>query len=102
MSTKFSPTPAYLGLKTGKFLKPDMLKVAVVTLISDHDISYSSYRSTRASPANDSPDTPSPIPDPACQLAAEAKELVDGVCSLCTEDHSKSEMCTRSLTVLGV
>ncbi|XP_048051948.1 syntaxin-binding protein 4 isoform X6 [Megalobrama amblycephala] len=44
--------------------------------------------STRASPANDSPDTPSPIPDPACQLAAEAKELVDGVCSLCTEDHT--------------
>ncbi|XP_067231436.1 syntaxin-binding protein 4 isoform X3 [Chanodichthys erythropterus] len=45
--------------------------------------------STRASPANDSPDTPSPIPDPACQLAAEAKELVDGVCSLCTEDHKR-------------
>ncbi|KAK9977831.1 hypothetical protein ABG768_019623 [Culter alburnus] len=44
--------------------------------------------SIRASPANDSPDTPSPIPDPACQLAAEAKELVDGVCSLCTEDHT--------------
>ncbi|XP_016341178.1 syntaxin-binding protein 4-like isoform X2 [Sinocyclocheilus anshuiensis] len=41
----------------------------------------------QASPATDSPDTPSPIPDPACQLAAEAKELVDGVCSLCTEDH---------------
>ncbi|XP_051987360.1 syntaxin-binding protein 4-like isoform X1 [Xyrauchen texanus] len=41
-----------------------------------------------ASPATDIPDTPSPIPDPACQLAAEAKELVDGVCSLCTEDHS--------------
>ncbi|XP_056096579.1 syntaxin-binding protein 4 isoform X3 [Rhinichthys klamathensis goyatoka] len=42
----------------------------------------------QASPATDSPDTPSPIPDPACQLAAEAKELVDGVCSLCTEDHT--------------
>ncbi|XP_050961962.1 syntaxin-binding protein 4 isoform X2 [Labeo rohita] len=42
----------------------------------------------RASPATDSPDTPSPIPDSACQLAAEAKELVDGVCSLCTEDHT--------------
>ncbi|XP_016383170.1 syntaxin-binding protein 4-like [Sinocyclocheilus rhinocerous] len=42
----------------------------------------------QASPATDSPDTPSPIPDPACQLAAEAKELVDGVSSLCTEDHS--------------
>ncbi|XP_043090857.1 syntaxin-binding protein 4 isoform X4 [Puntigrus tetrazona] len=42
----------------------------------------------RASPVTDSPDTPSPIPDSACQLAAEAKELVDGVCSLCTEDHT--------------
>ncbi|XP_059414394.1 syntaxin-binding protein 4-like isoform X2 [Carassius carassius] len=42
---------------------------------------------TQASPVTDSPDTASPIPDPACQLAAEAKELVDGVCSLCTEDH---------------
>ncbi|XP_073695415.1 syntaxin-binding protein 4 isoform X2 [Garra rufa] len=42
----------------------------------------------QASPATDSPKTPSPIPDPACQLAAEAKELVDGVCSLCTEDHT--------------
>lgn len=89
MSTKFSPTPAYLGMKMGKFLKPITLKVAVVKVVSDHDISASSYRSTRASPATDSPETPSPIPDPACQLAAEAKELVDGVCSLCTEDHSK-------------
>lgn len=41
-----------------------------------------------ASPATDSLETPSPIPDPACQLAAEAKVLVDGVCSLCTEDHT--------------
>ncbi|XP_036445782.1 syntaxin-binding protein 4 [Colossoma macropomum] len=44
--------------------------------------------STRSSPATDSPDTPSPIPDPACQLAAEAKELLDGVCSLCVEEHT--------------
>ncbi|XP_005164167.1 syntaxin-binding protein 4 isoform X2 [Danio rerio] len=44
--------------------------------------------SAQASPATDSPDTPSPIPDSACQLAAKAKELVDGVCSLCTEDHT--------------
>ncbi|XP_016297074.1 syntaxin-binding protein 4-like [Sinocyclocheilus anshuiensis] len=42
----------------------------------------------QASPVTDSPDTPSPIPDPTCQLAAEAKVLVDGVCSLCTEDHT--------------
>uniref|UniRef100_A0A8C1IRD0 Si:dkeyp-72e1.9 n=1 Tax=Cyprinus carpio TaxID=7962 RepID=A0A8C1IRD0_CYPCA len=41
----------------------------------------------QVSPVTDRPDTPSPIPDPACQLAAEAKELVDVVCSLCTEDH---------------
>ncbi|KAL7850062.1 hypothetical protein SRHO_G00194110 [Serrasalmus rhombeus] len=44
--------------------------------------------STRSSPATDSPDTPSPIPDPAYQLAAEAKELLDGVCSLCVEEHT--------------
>ncbi|XP_051573660.1 syntaxin-binding protein 4 isoform X4 [Myxocyprinus asiaticus] len=44
--------------------------------------------SMQASPSTDSPDTPCPIPDPACQLAAKAKELVDGVCSLCTEDHT--------------
>ncbi|KAA0705558.1 Syntaxin-binding protein 4 [Triplophysa tibetana] len=48
-------------------------------------------RSPRAFPATDVPDTPSPIPDPACQLAAEAKELVDGVRSLCTEDHTLAQ-----------
>eukprot|EP00064_Thunnus_orientalis_P011263 superscaffoldBa00001609_g11293 len=42
-------------------------------------------RSNRSSPATESPDTPSPLPDPASQLAAEAKELVQGVCSL-TDD----------------
>ncbi|XP_067089034.1 syntaxin-binding protein 4 isoform X5 [Osmerus mordax] len=41
--------------------------------------------SNRTSPATDSPDTPSPIPDPAFQLATEAKELVEGVQAL-TED----------------
>nr|XP_019959904.1 PREDICTED: syntaxin-binding protein 4-like isoform X2 [Paralichthys olivaceus] len=35
--------------------------------------------SNRSSPATDSPDTPSPLPDPAFQLAVEAKELVEGV-----------------------
>ncbi|TRY93211.1 hypothetical protein DNTS_014355 [Danionella cerebrum] len=45
----------------------------------------------QASPATDSPETPSPNPDPTCQLAAEAKQLVDGVCSLCTEDHSSPQ-----------
>ncbi|XP_068452251.1 syntaxin-binding protein 4 isoform X3 [Clinocottus analis] len=34
--------------------------------------------SSRSSPATDSPDTPSPLPDPAFQLAVEAKELVEG------------------------
>ncbi|XP_046893635.1 syntaxin-binding protein 4 isoform X5 [Hypomesus transpacificus] len=38
--------------------------------------------SNRSSPATDSPDTPSPIPDPAFQLATEAKELVEGVQAL--------------------
>ncbi|XP_036408732.1 syntaxin-binding protein 4 [Megalops cyprinoides] len=42
--------------------------------------------SAKTSPGTDSPDTPSPIPDPAGQLAAEAKELVDRVCSLSTEE----------------
>uniref|UniRef100_A0A3B4V0E0 Si:dkeyp-72e1.9 n=1 Tax=Seriola dumerili TaxID=41447 RepID=A0A3B4V0E0_SERDU len=36
-------------------------------------------RSNRSSPATDSPDTPTPLPDPAFQLAVEAKELVEGV-----------------------
>ncbi|XP_022521597.1 syntaxin-binding protein 4 isoform X4 [Astyanax mexicanus] len=44
--------------------------------------------SVRSSPATESPDTPSPVPDPAHQLAAEAKELVEGVCSLCVQDHT--------------
>lgn len=34
--------------------------------------------SNRSSPATDSPDTPSPLPDSAFQLAVEAKELVEG------------------------
>lgn len=70
------------------------LKVVVSHSVRDHDLPSSSYRCAQVSPVTDRPDTPSPIPDPACQLAAEAKELVDGVCSLCTEDHSKWEMCT--------
>ncbi|KAG5279347.1 hypothetical protein AALO_G00076800 [Alosa alosa] len=48
--------------------------------------------SPRSSQAADSPDTPSPIPDQACQLAAEAKELVDGVCSLCVETPGGAEV----------
>ncbi len=43
-------------------------------------------RSNRSSPATDSPDTPSPLPDPAFQLAAEAKELVAGVCTSPADD----------------
>ncbi|XP_029914722.1 syntaxin-binding protein 4 isoform X4 [Myripristis murdjan] len=42
--------------------------------------------SNRSSPATDSPDTPSPLPDPAFQLAVEAKELVEGVHALSTDD----------------
>uniref|UniRef100_A0A3Q3EMK7 Si:dkeyp-72e1.9 n=1 Tax=Labrus bergylta TaxID=56723 RepID=A0A3Q3EMK7_9LABR len=38
--------------------------------------------SNRSSPGTDSPDTPSPLPDPAFQLAVEAKELVVGACTL--------------------
>ncbi|KAL7378728.1 hypothetical protein ABVT39_017664 [Epinephelus coioides] len=43
--------------------------------------------SNRSSPATDSPDTPSPLPDPAFQLAAEAKELVAGVCTPTADDR---------------
>ncbi|XP_008291506.1 syntaxin-binding protein 4 [Stegastes partitus] len=35
--------------------------------------------SNRSSPATDSPDTPTPLPDSAFQLAVEAKELMEGV-----------------------
>ncbi|XP_041672705.1 syntaxin-binding protein 4 isoform X2 [Cheilinus undulatus] len=41
-----------------------------------------SLGNTRSSPGTDSPDTPLPIPDPALQLAVEAKELVVGACTL--------------------
>ncbi|KAM9843145.1 syntaxin-binding protein 4 [Aulostomus maculatus] len=41
---------------------------------------------TVSSPATDSPDTPSPLPDPAFQLAVEAKELVQGVGTLPADD----------------
>ncbi|XP_076608678.1 syntaxin-binding protein 4 isoform X3 [Chaetodon auriga] len=44
--------------------------------------------SNRSSPATDSPDTPSPLPDPAFQLAVEAKELVAGVCTLTADDKA--------------
>ncbi|XP_044038628.1 syntaxin-binding protein 4 isoform X2 [Siniperca chuatsi] len=44
--------------------------------------------SNRSSPATDSPDTPSPLPDPAFQLAVEAKELVAGVCTLPADDQA--------------
>lgn len=40
----------------------------------------------RSSPAPDSPNTPSPLPDPALQLAVEAKELVTGVCMVTSDD----------------
>ncbi|XP_053194056.1 syntaxin-binding protein 4 [Scomber japonicus] len=55
-------------------------------------------RSNKSSPATESPNTPSPLLDPALQLAAEAKELVQGVCSDtddkgadCTLDHNEKE-----------
>ncbi len=43
--------------------------------------------SNRSSPATDSPDTPSPLPDPAFQLAVEAKELVAGFSALTANDQ---------------
>lgn len=46
--------------------------------------------SNMSSPATDSPDTPSPLPDPAFQLAVEAKELVQGVSSKASENASEA------------
>ncbi|XP_061702351.1 syntaxin-binding protein 4 isoform X2 [Syngnathoides biaculeatus] len=64
--------------------------------------------SNRSSPATDSPDTLSPLPDPALQLAVEAKELVQGVCKLPTDDQVTEEevspdvsphsKCTKTMT----
>ncbi|KAM3597363.1 uncharacterized protein V6R79_003590 [Siganus canaliculatus] len=42
--------------------------------------------SNRSSPPADSPNTVPPLPDPAFQLAVEAKELVARVCSLSADD----------------
>ncbi|XP_070703742.1 syntaxin-binding protein 4 [Pempheris klunzingeri] len=44
--------------------------------------------SNRSSPATDSPDTPSPLPNPAFQLAVEAKELVAGVSTLAADEKA--------------
>ncbi|XP_041813281.1 syntaxin-binding protein 4 [Chelmon rostratus] len=57
--------------------------------------------SNRSSPATDSPDTPSPLPDPAFQLAVEAKELVAGVCTL-TADDKASESALEAASVPDV
>ncbi|GLD61206.1 syntaxin-binding protein 4-like protein, partial [Lates japonicus] len=57
--------------------------------------------SNRSSPATDSPDTPSPLPDPAFQLAVEAKELVEGVCSIAA-DGKASESASEAASVPDV
>uniref|UniRef100_A0A8D3C479 Si:dkeyp-72e1.9 n=1 Tax=Scophthalmus maximus TaxID=52904 RepID=A0A8D3C479_SCOMX len=54
--------------------------------------------SNRSSPATDSPDTPSPLPDHAFQLAVEAKELVEGV----TADGKASERASEAAPVPDV
>ncbi|XP_037545235.1 syntaxin-binding protein 4 [Nematolebias whitei] len=41
---------------------------------------------SRSSPVTDSPDALSPLPDPAFQLAVEAKQLVAGGCTVATDD----------------
>ncbi|XP_026221318.1 syntaxin-binding protein 4 isoform X2 [Anabas testudineus] len=43
-----------------------------------------------SSPATDSPDIPSPLPDCAVQLAVEAKELVEGVCRFTVDDQAST------------
>ncbi|XP_056257665.1 syntaxin-binding protein 4 isoform X3 [Seriola aureovittata] len=57
--------------------------------------------SNRSSPATDSPDTPTPLPDPAFQLAVEAKELVEGVCSGAA-DGKASESASEAASVPDV
>ncbi|XP_050930033.1 syntaxin-binding protein 4 [Lates calcarifer] len=57
--------------------------------------------SNRSSPATDSPETPSPLPDPAFQLAVEAKELVEGVCSIAA-DGKASESASEAASVPDV
>lgn len=54
----------------------------------------------RSPSATENPDTPSPLPDPASQLAAEAKELVEGACSGAATDtgttkHDEGDMWRR-------
>ncbi|XP_069578082.1 syntaxin-binding protein 4-like [Brachyistius frenatus] len=46
--------------------------------------------SNRSSPATNSPDISSPIPDTAFQLAVEAKELVEGVCTVPADDKASA------------
>ncbi|KAM9346117.1 syntaxin-binding protein 4 [Symphorus nematophorus] len=58
--------------------------------------------SNRSSPATDSPDTPSPLPDPAFQLAVEAKELVEGVSSLTADTDKASESASEAASVPDV
>ncbi|CAL8272084.1 unnamed protein product [Lota lota] len=48
--------------------------------------------SNRSSPVKDSPGTPSPLPDPAFQLAVEAKRLVERVCTLDTKDTVRQRL----------
>ncbi|XP_069031740.1 syntaxin-binding protein 4 isoform X2 [Embiotoca jacksoni] len=46
--------------------------------------------SNKSSPATNSPDISSPIPDTAFQLAVEAKELVEGVCTVPADDKASA------------
>lgn len=88
-STKCWPRPAYLE-KGGKRARPSLYKRLTALQSSSCSNCPSAcvsvyIRSNRSSPATESPDIPSPIPDPAFQLAVEAKELVEGVCTLTTD-----------------
>lgn len=88
-STKCWPRPAYLE-KGGKRARPSPYKRLTALQSSSCSNCPSAcvsvyIRSNRSSPATESPDIPSPIPDPAFQLAVEAKELVEGVCTLTTD-----------------
>ncbi|KAJ8386166.1 hypothetical protein AAFF_G00175900 [Aldrovandia affinis] len=65
----------------------------VLSSTSLFGIESGSYSSAKGdSPGTDTPETVPPISDPAGQLAAEAKELVDKVSSLSTEDAVPSSI----------
>lgn len=93
-STKCWQLPACLEAMEGESSPSDPTGVASNSSLDTPCLRV--CRSSRSSPATDSPNTPSPLPDPAFQLAIEAQELVTRVGTLSTED--KGMQSTHSST----